>query len=85
MSHTPESVAPQVATLREIAEGAGRDPSAVSVTVMAEPGHGTDIDLDGFAAAGVDRLIVNPWRRSREALDWLPTFADWAGLTPAPA
>ncbi|HEX7131519.1 MAG TPA: TIGR03619 family F420-dependent LLM class oxidoreductase, partial [Iamia sp.] len=34
MQHTPETAAAQVATLRALTEAAGRDPSAVEVTVM---------------------------------------------------
>ena len=29
-----------------------------------------------FEAAGVDRLVVSPWPRSREALDGMRRFAD---------
>ena len=34
-------------------------------------------DLAAFARAGVDRVIVSPWRRSREALDGLRQVAAW--------
>jgi probable F420-dependent oxidoreductase len=76
MSHTPESAAARIATLRGMVEDAGRDPSAVEVTVMA-----TSTERDAIAAyerAGVDRLIVVPWSRSREAVDGLRRFAaEW--------
>ncbi len=35
-------------------------------------------EIDRFAEAGVDRLIVVPWRRSREAVDGMKAFADLA-------
>jgi probable F420-dependent oxidoreductase len=35
----------------------------------------TPADVDHAAAAGVDRLVVSPWRRSHEAVDGLRAFA----------
>jgi hypothetical protein len=34
-----------------------------------------DADLEAFAAAGVDRLIVSPWARTREVPEGLVNFA----------
>jgi probable F420-dependent oxidoreductase len=66
MAHTPESAAERRAELRRLAEAAGRNPDEIEVTVMGvverEP------DLDRWEEAGVDRLIVTPWSRSREAV-----------------
>jgi hypothetical protein len=31
--------------------------------------------------AGVTRMIVSPWRRSREAIDGMRRFADLVGLS----
>lgn len=73
MSHTPETVAPQIERLRELEAEAGRPDRPVRVTVMAAV-TGPE-DVDAFAAAGVDRLIVTPWRRSREAVGGLQAFA----------
>jgi probable F420-dependent oxidoreductase len=73
MQHTPESAAAQVARLREMAEVAGRDPAAIEITVMGELASPGDVEL--WTAAGVDRLIVTPWRRSREAVDALTALA----------
>lgn len=73
MAHTPASVVDRVAAVRRHAEAAGRDPAAVEVTCMAA--HGTTTDPDEWAASGVDRLIVVPWRRSSEALDAMAAFA----------
>jgi hypothetical protein len=33
-------------------------------------------DVQRAADAGIDRLIVMPWRRTREALDGIARFAD---------
>jgi hypothetical protein len=34
-----------------------------------------DTDVEAFAAAGVDRLIVSPWARTRNVSEGLVTFA----------
>ncbi len=66
MEHTPDTAAAQVARLRKFAEEAGRDPAVVEATVMGTVE--SEADVDAYAAAGVDRLIFVPWRRSREAV-----------------
>jgi len=48
------------------------------VTVGAEP-DGPE-RVNAFAAAGVDRLVVSPWRRSREWSEGLHAFAERVGL-----
>jgi hypothetical protein len=35
-----------------------------------------DAEVEAFAAAGVDRLIVVPWRRSPEAVEAIGSFAE---------
>ncbi len=35
----------------------------------------SDADVAAWEAAGVDRLIVSPWRRSAEVLDAMASFA----------
>lgn len=78
MAHTPASAADRVATLRSLAEAAGRDPGAVEVTVMGTIDD--DQTLDAWAAAGVDRIIVTPWRRTSEAVDAITALAARLGL-----
>lgn len=68
MQHTPDSVAPIAERLRA-ARGAG-----FSITVGGTVRSPDDVDA--FAAAGVDRLIVAPWSRTSEALDGIKRFAD---------
>lgn len=47
-------------------------------------GEGYDADrVAAYAAAGVDRLVVTPWTRSREALEATERFAAAAGLPGA--
>jgi probable F420-dependent oxidoreductase len=74
MSHTPESAAVQVAHLREQERVAHRTAPPVKVTVMGAVEAPADIER--WEEAGVDRLIVVPWSRSREAVDGLRRFAD---------
>ncbi len=74
MSHTPETAAAQVARLRDFEDEVGRADRPVEVTVMGTVAHRSDVER--FAEAGVDRLIVVPWRRSRDAVDGLTRFAD---------
>jgi probable F420-dependent oxidoreductase len=78
MWHTPETAAAQIAELRRLAVDAGRDPSAVEATVMGEvdPVLGTA----PWEEAGVDRLIVTPWTRSKEAVAGLRALAERLGL-----
>jgi probable F420-dependent oxidoreductase len=74
MSHTPESAARQVSHLREQERAVGRTARPVSVTVMGDVEEASDIQR--WEEAGVDRLIVVPWARSREAVDGLRRFAE---------
>lgn len=74
MDHTPASAAKKAARVRQLASDACRDPAEISVTVA---GHcDTPDDVARWSEAGVDRLIVTPWRRAREALDGMREFAD---------
>jgi probable F420-dependent oxidoreductase len=78
MAHTLDSVVGPVTELARLrAEGA----PAVEVTVGG-PIESRD-DLRRWEDAGVHRIIVSPWSRSREAVDGLRRFADLTGLQPA--
>ena len=78
MQHTPESAAGRVAELGALCDAAGRDRSGVEVTVMGQLTGSADVDA--WEAAGVDRLIVTPWRRSREAVEAIEGLAASLGL-----
>ena len=80
MVHTPESAAERAGEIARLAADAGRDPADVEITVMGELTE--EDDIDRWTAAGVDRLIVTPWRRSREAADGLAALAGRIGLAP---
>jgi probable F420-dependent oxidoreductase len=70
MAHTPETASERVDRLRHLADG-----RAVEVTVMAANVPSPD-DVRRFEDAGVDRLVVVPWRRTSDALDAMRRFAD---------
>jgi len=73
MAHTPESAAGNVATIRAHREQAGRTRMPFEVTVGGECTSADDVAA--WEAAGVDRLIVSPWKRSRDALPAMESFA----------
>ena len=85
MEQTPATVAPLVARLRAAEEAAGRTtPLEVTaaprqITVAGEAP--TPEEIAAYEAAGVDRLIVSPWRRSAGALEGLERFAKECGLS----
>ena len=67
MTHTPDSAAARwpssgpTGRRRAGSRGPSRSPSVVSAA--------REDDVAAWEAAGVDRLIVSPWRRSAEALE----------------
>jgi probable F420-dependent oxidoreductase len=73
MAHTPGSAAALVAQLQEHRADAGRQDEPFEVTVGGA--CETADDVAAWESAGVDRLIVSPWRRSSEVLDAMSTFA----------
>ena len=73
MNHPLDQIPPAVARLAELRETAGR-PGKVEVTIGGSVASA--VDVDRYAEAGVDRLIVRPWPRSKEAIDGIRRFAD---------
>jgi probable F420-dependent oxidoreductase len=73
LEHTPESVRAPVATLATLRAESGLDSGSFTVTVGGPVRD--ESDVDAFAAAGVDRLIVGPWTRTREVIAGLEAFA----------
>jgi probable F420-dependent oxidoreductase len=73
MNHTLEQLPEAIGRLAELRAASGRQ-GRVEITL------GGDISssayLDRYTDAGVDRVIVRPWRRSREAIDGIRRFAD---------
>lgn len=74
--HTPDSVVPVLAKLRELRKSAGRDHLPFEVTVGPSAASLDRDVLARFADAGVDRVVSLPWTRAREAMDALARFAE---------
>jgi probable F420-dependent oxidoreductase len=75
MPHTFETAAPQLAALGRMCDEAGRDPSTLQVTMTDQSLDSPD-QIARWADAGVDRLIVKPYDRTRDALDGVRRFRD---------
>jgi probable F420-dependent oxidoreductase len=78
MGHTPETVVRPVARLRELLAEADRGTEDFEVCIGG-PVESAD-DVRRYEDLGVTRLLVAPWRRSREAIDGMRRFADAVGL-----
>ncbi len=78
ITHTVESVRASVERLHQLRDEADRLDVPFEVTVGG-PVASVD-DVARWEDAGVDRLIVAPWTRSKEAMDGLQRFADTMGL-----
>jgi probable F420-dependent oxidoreductase len=81
MGHTLDSIGAPVARLRRLREEYDRADRPFAVVVGGPVERGEDVER--WEDAGVDRLIVSPWRRSREAVDGMRRFAELVGLVPA--
>lgn len=80
MSHDLDTASVQIARLRARLEAHGRAFDDFGVTVTADVRRSDD--LAQWRALGVTRLVVAPWKRSREAVDGLVRLADTLGLVP---
>lgn len=74
MAQDLDSLPAALGELRRLRDEAGRGDEPVEVTITAR--NPSPDEIDAYAGAGVDRIIVSPWERSREALDGLRTFAE---------
>ena len=74
--HTPESVVPLIARLRELRAAAGREYLPFEITVGPAAARLDRDALARFADAGVDRVVSLPWTRAREAMDGLQRLAE---------
>jgi probable F420-dependent oxidoreductase len=73
MNHSLEALPASIAKLAELRAAAGRR-ERVEVTVHLAVNEPSDVER--YAAAGVDRVLVRPWKRSSEALEGLKRFAE---------
>jgi probable F420-dependent oxidoreductase len=74
MGHTFETAAPQIEMLRALLAEHGRDPKSFQI-VFGGPVE-SRADVHRWGDLGVTRLLVSPWRRSKEALAGLEEFAE---------
>ena len=79
ITHTVESAAPQIEKLRELLAEQGRTLDGFEI-VLGGPVE-SPADAQRWAEVGVTRLIVSPWRRSKEAIPGLREFAERFGLS----
>ncbi len=78
VGHTPASAGAQVQRLRTALTDAGRGDAAFEMTVSHAASALDRDELARYAAAGVDRVVVLPWRRGRDAEADLDRLADRA-------
>ncbi|OUC75955.1 LLM class flavin-dependent oxidoreductase, partial [Streptosporangium minutum] len=69
MPHSPDTIRPQLDRLAAL-----RDDRPFSVTAHAYELAGP-AEISRWEGLGVDRMIVRPWRRSRDAVAGLAAFA----------
>ena len=74
MGHTFETAAPQIEALRALLVEHDRDASTFQI-VFGGPVE-SRADVERWEALGVTRLLVSPWRRSKEALAGMEHFAE---------
>lgn len=80
LGHTPDSVAPLLEHLHAIRRESELEHERFHVTVGAKAP--SEAELARFEALGVDRLIVTPWSRTRDAVAGVEAYAGTAGLRP---
>jgi len=76
-----EQIAACTARIRELRRELGRTEDPFETTAIMPFGQTFDARLVAeYAALGIDRLVVTPWRRPAEALDAITFFASEAGV-----
>jgi len=78
MGHTFDSAAAQIKLLTDLRSLYERPPGEPDFQIIVGGAVESRADVDRWEELGVTRLIVSPWRRSREAIDGLRAFADRA-------
>jgi probable F420-dependent oxidoreductase len=76
VGHTPASAAMQVQKLRHLLAERGRERVLFECTVSHGGPTLSRDDVARYAEAGVDRVVVLPWRRGREAEEGLAQVAE---------
>jgi probable F420-dependent oxidoreductase len=73
MGHTLDTAAPRIEELHRLLAEHDRDADAFQVVVGGSVDSTADVER--WERLGVTRLIVSPWRRSKEAISGLQNFA----------
>jgi alkanesulfonate monooxygenase SsuD/methylene tetrahydromethanopterin reductase-like flavin-dependent oxidoreductase (luciferase family) len=74
MRNTPESAALQVKKIEALLQSGSRSRDSFTFTCSGQATHPDDTKR--WTDAGIDRLIVTPWKRSPEAFDAMKRFAE---------
>lgn len=74
LGHTLETAPPLIARLHELRKELELDHEPFAISVGGRVSSPDEVKR--WEEIGVDRLMIAPWRRSREALDGLRRFAD---------
>lgn len=75
VNHSPQSAALRVSELRQLLAGAGRSTVPFEMTVSCGyPAVTADV-VRAYEEAGIDRIVVLPWQRGREAEEKLVALA----------
>jgi probable F420-dependent oxidoreductase len=78
MSHTFESATAQIEALNQLRRQYERPPTDPDFQIVLGGAVESKADVTRWQDLGVTRLIVSPWRRSKEAIDGLRRFAELA-------
>jgi probable F420-dependent oxidoreductase len=72
--HSPVSAEQAIGQIMKAADDAGRNVANIEMTIVADPS--SEDEVRAYRRAGVDRLIVSPWRRTPDALPSMAAFAE---------
>jgi alkanesulfonate monooxygenase SsuD/methylene tetrahydromethanopterin reductase-like flavin-dependent oxidoreductase (luciferase family) len=75
VNHSPESAAQRVGELRRLLAEAGRKDAPFEMTVSCGYPNLTREQVRAYAESGIDRIVVLPWQRGREAEEKLAVLA----------
>ena len=73
--HTADTARPKIARLRSLLEEAGRSEASFEITV-SHGGALTRDEVERCREAGVDRIVILPWRRGSEAIPAIERCAE---------
>jgi probable F420-dependent oxidoreductase len=75
LGHTPESATPQAAAVRALLAASGRDRASFETMASFGSTTLTPADVQRYARAGIDHIVVLPWERAEDADEQLEQLA----------